>query len=206
MKYYGGTLTINEKTIKDIYDKIISENVSLLKSQLERLKNMKHKFDYVILAGGFSSCKKLTNDIKKMVKKDFKDINVIIIKDPGTAVLYGGALYMKNPNTISSRVFKETYGIEIFENLNNNHQLKYKVTTKDGDYCGKIFLPLVKQGEDVPNNYMINKKFKLYKDKKEQHISLFVTEKENYKYTDEEGENLIIIQMKLKLFLNLILE
>lgn len=130
-------MRIEADTMKALFSKStedIVSHVSEVISQCEKVSGL-------ILVGAFSESEMLQHAIRK----EFPDKRIIIPYEPGMSVLKGAVLFGQNPDLISSRVMRYTYGLSIKEIFNHSSHDKEKlVIIDDKERCDKCFILLKK--------------------------------------------------------------
>ncbi|XP_052068174.1 heat shock 70 kDa protein 12A-like [Mytilus californianus] len=139
----------------------------------------------IILVGGFAECVLL----QKAVQSTFPDQNVIVPTDSEMAVLKGAVIFGHQPNAISERIAKYTYG---FSKRKKFDPLKYDSShleiVNGEEKCSRVFDPIVKRNEILPLGKKVTS---VAKCKQEDNglftLRIYQTEKDNPMYTDEDG-------------------
>ncbi|CAG2206558.1 unnamed protein product [Mytilus edulis] len=139
----------------------------------------------IILVGGFAECVFL----QKAVQSTFPDQDVIVPTDSEMAVLKGAVIFGHQPNAISERIAKYTYGFskrKKFDPL--KHDSSHLEIVNGEEKCCRVFEPIVKRNEILPLGKKVTSvaKCKL-EDNGLFTLRIYQTEKDNPKYTDEDG-------------------
>ncbi|CAG8515916.1 10583_t:CDS:2, partial [Scutellospora calospora] len=93
-------------TVKAMFDPVISRIITLISLQLSNV----HDCTAIFLVGGFSESKYLQNRIKST----FNYIpNILVPKEPVTAIARGAVQYGLHMETIKTRVLKYSYGVKV---------------------------------------------------------------------------------------------
>ncbi|XP_053388231.1 heat shock 70 kDa protein 12A-like [Mercenaria mercenaria] len=104
--------------------------------------------EIALLVGGFGECIYLQEKLKK--EMDHKSKKLIVPNEVGLAVLKGAVIYGFNPNAVSVRVMKYSYGIETVRDFDKKKDEENDVVVlnrkKKVDH---IFIPFVLAGETV---------------------------------------------------------
>ncbi|CAG2213167.1 unnamed protein product [Mytilus edulis] len=90
------------KTFKPTIDALICHVDKLLKYPI--LSDLLH----IIMVGGFSECEL----VQTAMRTNFPNRKIIIPDEAGLAVLKGAVLFGHQPNKISKRILRKTYGIQ----------------------------------------------------------------------------------------------
>ena len=146
--------------------------------------------DSIIMVGGFSNSKILTNNLKEK----FINLNVFIPDDPDVCVVKGAVIYGWNTTSIQSRRSKKTYGfcntIEPFKP--GIHPERHK-TEQDGIlHCKNVFATLVRVNEEIPVGKVIKKtSCPVRNDQISMTLRIYASYEEHVEYTDDSGCELI---------------
>ncbi|KAL3880726.1 hypothetical protein ACJMK2_032943 [Sinanodonta woodiana] len=144
LSWTGDKLRINADLMKCLFDSAISGMTNHLR-QLFNEPTVKGT-DTILLVGGFSDSPLL----QEAVRKTFPDKRLIIPQDAGLAVLKGAVIFGHQPESISARVAKYTYGIEVYRNFDAKiHPPSRKVVIDGIEKCKDIFSKHVEKGETV---------------------------------------------------------
>ncbi|XP_060065869.1 heat shock 70 kDa protein 12B-like [Ylistrum balloti] len=99
-----------------------------------------------LLVGGFSE----SPIVQETIKRKFPRMKVIVPPECGLAVLKGAVIFGHNPETISARVAKFTYGIAISKPfIEGHHPIEKRKATQNGVICTDMFYKFVECGESV---------------------------------------------------------
>ncbi|XP_052794653.1 heat shock 70 kDa protein 12A-like [Mya arenaria] len=119
-----------EKIIEHIKDLLCNDNVSGTKT--------------LLMVGGFSDSEMM----QAAVKNAFPACNVIIPEEAGLCVLKGAVIFGHRPVSITSRMSRYTYGINISPPYDkDNHPPSRKVTVGGVDRCQNVFRRYIQEGE-----------------------------------------------------------
>ncbi|XP_060603061.1 heat shock 70 kDa protein 12B-like isoform X1 [Ruditapes philippinarum] len=120
----------------------------------------------LILVGGMAeSCY-----VQEKIRYAFSSKRLIIPKDAGLAVLKGAVVFGHQPLSISVRVMRYSYGIEMFKRFNcTKHGSSLKVEVEGKAYVDNVFHVFVRAGDTVKVGQEVthfsspvNKEFSLY--------------------------------------------
>lgn len=164
---------------KPTIDALIKHIDQLLKdAKLVDLKN-------IIMVGGFSECRLVTD----AVKKKFSKMLIIIPPDAGLAVLRGAVLFGHQPQKISKRVLRKTYGIQSWPEWNSDlHPERKRILIDGAERCKDVFFRFAHKGEKVEVGHSISQVFQALKpDEKTLECTVYVTDDTNPKYVTDVG-------------------
>ena len=139
----------------------------------------------ILMVGGFSE----SDVLQQRVKEAFPKLKIIIPNEAGLAVLKGAVIYGHEPEMITTRVCRYTYGVEVFNKfVPGKHDEAKKEIFRDGRVeCCDLFDRHVKKGQSVavgepqtsqqyyPNEaHQTNLSFNIYASKQDN--SMYVTD------------------------------
>ncbi|KAK3602824.1 hypothetical protein CHS0354_026375 [Potamilus streckersoni] len=100
----------------------------------------------LLMVGGFSECQL----VQEAIRKAFPMAKVVIPHEAGLAVLKGAVIFGHKPRTISSRIAKYTYGINISPPFDPaKHPQDKKVSVGGNARCKDVFKKYIEAGESV---------------------------------------------------------
>ena len=142
-----------------------------------------YNIDHIILTGGYSNCKILINEFRKI----FNNIHISVLVNQENSVSKGALIYTFNKDKIRSRISQNNYGIETYKIMNDNETC-YKITKiKNIKYCQKIE-PLIKRGDEISYDYLIQKKVIPYLNNQDEiNINFYKTQHKELNYFDYFG-------------------
>ncbi|KAK3596867.1 hypothetical protein CHS0354_039862, partial [Potamilus streckersoni] len=144
LSWIGDKLRVDADLMKGLFDSAISGMTNHLR-QLFNEPTVKGT-DTILLVGGFSDSPLL----QEAVRKIFPLKRLIIPHEAGLAVLKGAVIFGHQPESISARVAKYTYGIEVYRNFDPNiHPVSKNVVIDGIEKCKDIFSKHVEKGETV---------------------------------------------------------
>ncbi|KAL4224263.1 hypothetical protein ACF0H5_017716 [Mactra antiquata] len=146
----------------------------------------------VILVGGLSESPIVIETLREKVEKDFPGVNVVVPDSPFKSVLLGAVLYGHDPMIFSSRISRETYGIEtnkVFDEAKHDASKKWRNEETEDFWCKNIFDIHVKKGQSVSLLEPQPKKVytPLYQDQKSMSLPIYSSSNINPMYTTDEG-------------------
>ena len=138
-----------------------------------------------LLVGGFSE----SDLVYAALKGVLPDANVLNPPGSGLAVLKGAVIFGHSPVSVSSRVAKYSYGINIsplFED--ETHPPDRKVTIDGVSRCRDMFKMYIEKGTNLTYGMRVSGKHVTVREfQTHMQLKIFVSEKETPKYCDEVG-------------------
>jgi len=175
-------LKIPSEEFKEMILTITNKISKLVKSLLQ--KSEFKEIHFIILVGGFSNSCFVLDKLKQTVGH----IPIIRPEEAELAVVRGAVLFGWNPDKISSRKSRRTYGIKKFrEFVEGVHPENLSVVNDLGKkYCSGLFDCLIKVDQSVEAGAIISRVYSpVYTKQSAMSISLFATIKENVTYVTE---------------------
>ena len=144
LKVQRGKVEFPNEMVKGLF----SESLDKIKKHIAGLL-AQNSVDAIILVGGFSESKL----IHKLMKDTFQNIKILNPPECGLSVLKGAVLYGFQPQQISERVSRYSYGFSIRKNFDpevhcSQRDLFHKVDNGVED----VFCPIILAGETVVAN------------------------------------------------------
>ena len=144
LTWTGDKIRMEASLTKTLFDESCKKIIDHM-HQLFRHPNVKD-VSSILLVGGFAESPML----QEAVREAFRNKKVIVPQDAGLAVLKGAVLYGHQPMTISARVCKYTYGVDIDVEFNKDiHPQSKKVLTDIGERCSDYFDVHVSVGQSI---------------------------------------------------------
>ncbi|XP_061188242.1 heat shock 70 kDa protein 12A-like [Saccostrea echinata] len=140
----------------------------------------------IIMVGGFSECK----IIQKALQSKYKGSKRLIIPDEaGLAVVKGAVYFGHLPDVISRRVSRYTYGIQSWpEFCPGKDPEEKKIKVNNSFRCKDVMFPVIKRGEQIKVGHRKSQVFQALKpNQTELECAIFVSDKEDPRFVDEEG-------------------
>lgn len=135
-------LRISSKRLSDMFSEVCDDIVNHVRKLLKSPKAKGTKT--ILMVGGFSESQFLQGKIGK----SFPDLDVIVPNEAGLAVLKGAVLFGHEPNEISVRVARLTYGVCTCEEFDTErHPLSKRKIMNNRQYCEDIFSKHVQKGD-----------------------------------------------------------
>lgn len=144
LTWRGDKLRIEANLTKTLFYGICKQIVDHLK-ELFMVPEVKD-VSSILLVGGFSESVMLQTAIREA----FKNKKVIIPKEAGLAVLKGAVLCGHEPQKISGRICRYTYGVKVNNKFDKTiHPHFKKILRNNIEYCDDIFSIHVRVGQIV---------------------------------------------------------
>ena len=144
--------------------------------------------DFILLVGGYASCKILQNEVKEQFSSQCR---IMCPVDAQLAVAKGAVLYGLNPKIVASRVSALTYGIaeaRLFDRA--IHRVEKRRKTKEEEYvfCADLFHRFVQKGQSVVCDQAEEYMFRpVDSDQTTMSFQFYSTEEPDAMYVDEPG-------------------
>lgn len=190
----GGKLRIKASYFKSLFGNTIEDIVQHIKNILE--KPEAKDVSKLLLVGGFSEC----GLIQEAVKKAFPDKRVIIPEEAGLAVLKGAVIFGHQPDSISSRIMRFSYGVRITPDFDESiHKKDKKIMIKGKPHCADVFSPFLKAGSEVPVNHKVVEAYTTTRPFQDSMpVIIYYTEDESPMYVTDEGcQKLGVLDVKV---------
>lgn len=209
MNWITDKLRMEANVYRELFTEPETQLINHLSKMLEdpKLKDVKT----LLMVGGFSE----SNIMQEAVKEKFsKTRKVIIPDDAGLVVLKGAVLYGHQPRTITDRVSRYTYGINISPPWKRGeHSPERKVSIDGVDRVKDVFKKYIEADQELKvGQHVSGRHVTIKKRQKEMLLKIFASEDKNPKYvTDDSCEYLgkVVVQLpevedKLKVDVNMI--
>lgn len=139
----GDKVRFDSTLMKDLFHASINKTVSHVKSILEENA---HDIGAILMVGGFSESPMLQH----AVKKEFRQVKVIIPREASSSILRGAVAFGHNPKSITQRVLPNTYGIRTCVSFKKGTHPEYLKENRNGrELCIKTFSKHVEIGQSV---------------------------------------------------------
>lgn len=187
-KFSAGASFINHDLIltpnlcRSFYEEAVHKTVSLIEQHLTGSKVGKVRA--ILMVGGFSQSKVLQH----AVKSAFPNLHITIPKASKVSIVKGAVIYGHHPMSISERVLKYTYGIEVMQKFKPGvHSESKKVKTITGLYCKQVFSKHAEKDQVVRVGETQTERRYTSSDsnKNTAELKLFASSIKNPKYTDD---------------------
>ncbi|KAL3851684.1 hypothetical protein ACJMK2_015411 [Sinanodonta woodiana] len=159
---------------------------------LEKVRNIYQnalrsgRIDAVILVGGFAQSDLVTTN----VRAGLANLQIPVVRPHSSelAVLKGAILFGHNPNIITSRVLRHTYGVGMNTDfVSGKHDENFKFRTPDGKfYAMNLFRKHAERGQEVklnewtkPVDYCVDERDQMSTD-----VCIYTSENKNPEYTN----------------------
>lgn len=140
----------------------------------------------ILMVGGYSE----STLLQRALREAFSDKQVIVPIGASSAVLRGALIFGHNPESITERILKFTYGVDSSVPFDDRMHPQSKLMKSDaGDRCDDIFSKLVEVNQVVKTNEsQYTKKFiTLHKKQKAVLVQFYATKHKNPFFIDDEG-------------------
>ncbi|XP_053388605.1 heat shock 70 kDa protein 12B-like [Mercenaria mercenaria] len=177
-------LKISHSTIENLFEHSIQQIVEHVQKLMtdERMACIKA----ILMVGGYSESPLL----QRAIKSAFPGIHEVIPQEASSAVLRGALIFGHNPMTITERVLKYTYGVDIsLPFVDRIYPESKRVKTDEGDRCKDIFHKLIKNESSVTPGETQVKRCYYTVHKKQARISfdIVISKEKTPTYVDEKG-------------------
>ncbi|XP_009085205.1 heat shock 70 kDa protein 12A-like [Serinus canaria] len=185
-----GTIKITYEKMKSWFEYSINSIISALREIL--CKPEMEKVQYILLVGGFACSIILRDAVRKAFSSKY---HILCPMEAQAAIAKGAVLFGVNPHIITSRISCRTYGVGVCEKFDDAvHDARKRRVSKAGDriYCTDLFQKLVEIGESVNIHEAAHYDFfPIEPDQTEGKFAFYCTKKQNARYVDEEGMELL---------------
>lgn len=180
-------LRINAEIFKGLFKHTIDKIVEHVKDLLQH-KDVKGT-KTLLMVGGFSDSEMLQDAIIK----SFPQCSVIIPGDAGLCVLKGAVIFGHRPISITSRISKYTYGINISPPFEpDRHPEERRVNVGGIDRCRDVFKIYIQEGEAISvGESRSGKHITLSSHQTEMLLNIYASTKSDPRYVDEEDSERI---------------
>lgn len=185
IKLIGDKIKINPDLARSLMEKVVDEIISQME-QCFRDVITQHNLSLILMVGGFSE----SQYIQQRVKERFEgqnNVRVMIPMEAGLAVLKGAVVFGRQPQSISSRILRYTYGAEITPKWNAElYDVAHR--SEDGQFCNNVFKPFAYMDKEVEMGKQIEKIYNTIEPMQNVvYLKIFCSDKYDTKYTTEQG-------------------
>lgn len=138
----------------------------------------------ILLIGGFSEC----HLIQEAVKLAFPDYRIIVPQGASLAVLKGAVLFGYKQDSISSRITRYTYGVEVVKIFDEaKDDIKRKIYSRDHQpLLDNVFQPFMKIKQSVSRGQHIRHTYSTSEEYQNTHfLPIYYTFKDDVEFTDD---------------------
>ncbi|KAH3838277.1 hypothetical protein DPMN_111685 [Dreissena polymorpha] len=130
---------------KSFFEDSIESIVNHITELLEEPVNA--EVEAILMVGGYSESPML----QQAITETFAHLSVIIPQDAGLAVLKGAVIFGHNPDAITQRIAKYTYGTDVEVDFDSQqHPIEKQYIDQDGNVkCMDVFDVLVRKGDSL---------------------------------------------------------
>jgi molecular chaperone DnaK (HSP70) len=143
----GAKLRFNDTSVKELFRNVCTGIVTHVKKLLKdkQLRNVEN----ILMVGGFSESLYL----QETIKSEFPNFRIVIPNEAGLAVLKGAVLFGHEPQTITSRIARYTYGVDTLSRFRpGHHPANRKTVIEETEYCSGVFSKHVTKGDELNIN------------------------------------------------------
>ena len=135
-------MMFSSNLMKSLFEKSIKKTVSCVKEILHDINSV----ECTLMVGGFSESPML----KEAIKKEFPNLKVICPRDAASIVMRGAVIFGHNPCSVTHRVLKKTYGVEVDNAfIHGVHPINKLKLIEGRAHCMKMFDKHVEVGQTV---------------------------------------------------------
>ncbi|KAL3879591.1 hypothetical protein ACJMK2_031880 [Sinanodonta woodiana] len=143
----GDKLRIHSTVMKSLFSNAIQSTVSHVKELMK--DKIVHRVSNILMVGGFSESKMLQHAIRS----SFPNLKVIIPNEAGLVIVKGAVVFGHSPSSVSHRVCKYTFGVDMEVPFDNQKHDILKLIERDyGPRCQDIFDKYVEIGQSMALN------------------------------------------------------
>ncbi|XP_045204038.2 heat shock 70 kDa protein 12B-like [Mercenaria mercenaria] len=175
-------LMLTSELFESFYEEPIKQSIALIERTLKD-KNV-GKLKAILMVGGFSQSKIFQN----AVMSAFPKLRVVVPKESSASIVKGAVAYGHHPMSITERILKYTYGVEVMKKFKPGvHPQSKMVETDSGKYCRNLFSKHVEKGQIVQvGEAQIDQRYTPSDSQKTSaQFKLFASSAKNPKYTDD---------------------
>ncbi|KAL3878539.1 hypothetical protein ACJMK2_030879 [Sinanodonta woodiana] len=145
ISWIGDKLRIEHDVATDLFQESCSAIVEHLKSLFSHADVQ--DVTTILMVGGYSE----SPILQDFVKTNFKQKRIIIPADPGLVVLKGAVVFGHNPDSITERICRYTYGMDVLVPfIHDKHPLENLYITDQGEeQCSDVFFKFAEIGDPV---------------------------------------------------------
>eukprot|EP00105_Crassostrea_gigas_P014748 XP_011431527.2 PREDICTED: heat shock 70 kDa protein 12A [Crassostrea gigas] len=183
LRFENGKLIMKSSFFEEFFKPTVEILINhLIKLYTEIGKDLK----VILMVGFFSEC----SVIQEAVKKEFEGkCRVVVPNQAGLAVVKGAVYFGHQPDLITERVSRYTYGIETWPAFNETkHDKSKRVVMDDVPRCKDVFFKFFSKGDIIKPGDKKSYIFKSFRpNAKALDCGVFISNKKNPKYVDDEG-------------------
>ncbi|CAG2224041.1 unnamed protein product [Mytilus edulis] len=172
------------------FEEFFNQSIQSITSHLSEIfKSPKlQNVDIILAVGGFSESEIIIDSIRE----HFPNMQIVVPKDPGLAVLKGAVLFGLEPLSVKSRISRYTYGIKIEKEISTEEDERYRTLRKNRQsikFATDVFEKLVEIGEEIKvGEWQPATEYDpISKDDQEVKIEFYATEEKDPVHVTDEG-------------------
>ncbi|KAF2707547.1 Hsp70 family protein-like protein [Pleomassaria siparia CBS 279.74] len=159
--FYQNLLELKHKTVRELFEDSLQGVERVLQSQLELAESQGHRVQKVILTGGFGQSPSLQSHLRTYLKKRRNingwEMDLIVPRNPSTAVARGAVLRALNKRLGPDRITQCSYGFlvsepyepEVYE---EHRRTRCRINKADGEkYVDETIHWVIQAGDRVGN-------------------------------------------------------
>ncbi|KAL4235380.1 Heat shock 70 kDa protein 12A [Mactra antiquata] len=192
LKVLGDKLKINADLARSLFQKVLDKITPTIDKCISTVKSneMIKDISIILLVGGFSDSSYVQQYMKNRYETE-NDITVLVPEEAGLSVLRGAIIYGRQPDSITSRILRYSYGAEVtpkFDPAIHDESRK----TRDGERCLHVFRPFKMKDVEVSENEPVRRLYHTTRaEQKTIVLKIFCTEHDDVKYTDDDNCNFV---------------
>ncbi|XP_061185738.1 heat shock 70 kDa protein 12A-like [Saccostrea echinata] len=182
--WVGDKLRMEANLTKALFDESCDHIVRHIQSlfRIRQIRDVKT----ILLVGGYADSPML----QEAIKANFSHVKLIIPPEPALTVLKGAVIFGHEPDAISSRVCKYTYGVRTYcDFIANKHPFEKKILVNGIEKCKDVFSIHVRVGETlrVGEPTASQRYHPLLPDQTKVRFVIYTSPSSNPEFTSDEG-------------------
>lgn len=177
-------LQLSPSLMESFFDDTLEQMVTHVKKIIQAIPDIKT----ILLVGGYSESSLLQERFKKLGKE--REIDIIIPKESSLAVVKGAVLFGYNPQFITARVLRFSYGIASNPIFNPSiHPEERCYLDREGNRrCEDAFKEIIAKGTKVPSTgkTITRHAMSLYGNQKSCLLRVYCTDEDDPKVVDDD--------------------
>ncbi|XP_061163998.1 heat shock 70 kDa protein 12B-like [Saccostrea echinata] len=175
-------LEFKEFCVHELFSQVCDGIVKHVNKLLE--KPQCRNIENILMVGGFSESPYL----QETIKRAFPNFRIVIPNEAGLAVLKGAVLYGHEPQTVTSRIAKYTYGVDTLSRFKKGVHPPNKLHMVDGtEYCSDVFSKHITKGDELNINETQDEQtyYPVREKQKAILFNVYTSTNKNPRYTDD---------------------
>ncbi|XP_053376516.1 heat shock 70 kDa protein 12B-like [Mercenaria mercenaria] len=142
--FVGDKMKFDMEVFRKLFDASLSKTIQHTENILR--DRAVRDIRAILMVGGFSE----SSMLQEKVKSSFPGVDVIIPAEASSSIMRGALIFGHSPKSISERVLKYTYGVEMkIKFVKGKHPESKLVMTDAGPRCDKVFSKHVERNQVV---------------------------------------------------------